>query len=99
MNQQHERAKAGRRAGIVGIRGEGLPLVLIHGNAVDHRLLVALDHRLDGFERHDVDVPGFGRTPAPAGAGGLPELAIARVSRRPAARTGGRKHPDHEGTN
>ena len=59
-------------------RGTGTPLVLVHGNGVDHRLLLPLDDALaeaGAFERIYVDLPGFGRTAALDGDGGLPELA------------------------
>ena len=59
-------------------RGSGTPLIAVHGNAVDHRLLLPLDEALaaaGGFERIYVDLPGFGETPALEDAGGLPELA------------------------
>ena len=43
--------------------GSGLPVVAIHGNGVDHRLLLSLDDALaeaGGLERWYVDLPGFG---------------------------------------
>lgn len=55
-----------------------MPLVAIHGNGVDHRLLLALDECLaqsGRWERIYFDLPGFGQTPPLGGAGGLPELA------------------------
>lgn len=56
-------------------RGAGVPLLLVHGNGVDHRLLLELDHVLaDGWERIYVDLPGFGRTPGLPGRGGLADL-------------------------
>ena len=57
--------------------GEGLPLVMVHGNGVDHRLLLPLEAALDidGLERLYFDLPGFGQTPALPEPGGLPELA------------------------
>ncbi|WP_404371975.1 alpha/beta fold hydrolase [Kytococcus sedentarius] len=64
-------------------RGSGLPVVALHGNGVDHRLLAALDPALEavgGLERIYLDLPGFGQTPSlPAAAGGLPELAAWTV--------------------
>lgn len=64
-------------------RGIGLPVVALHGNGVDHRLLAALDPTLEaagGLERIYLDLPGFGQTPSlPAAAGGLPELAAWTV--------------------
>ncbi|MGC5628678.1 alpha/beta fold hydrolase [Georgenia sp. Z1344] len=59
-------------------RGEGVPIVAVHGNGVDHRLLLALDDDLaaaGSVERIYLDLPGFGGTPALDGDGGLPELA------------------------
>lgn len=59
-------------------RGSGVPLIAVHGNGVDHRLLLPLDPCFaeDGrWERIYLDLPGFGRTPALEGPGGLPELA------------------------
>lgn len=59
-------------------RGNGLPVVAVHGNGVDHRLLLATDEALSeagGLERIYLDLPGFGCTPPLSGTGGLPELA------------------------
>lgn len=58
-------------------RGHGLPVIMVHGNGVDHRLLLALDDCFvdEDWERIYLDLPGFGRTPRLSGAGGLPELA------------------------
>lgn len=59
-------------------RGAGIPLLAVHGNGVDHRLLLPLDEALadsGAWERIYLDLPGFGGTPALAGRGGLPELA------------------------
>lgn len=58
-------------------RGEGMPLVVIHGNGVDHRLLLPLDECFgDGrWERLYLDLPGFGRTPPRSEIAGLPDLA------------------------
>lgn len=67
-------------------RGAGLPIVMIHGNGVDHRVLLALDPVLEregGFERIYLDLPGFGDTPALGGRGGLPELAAWLVDAVP----------------
>lgn len=58
--------------------GGGLAVVGIHGNGVDHRILLALDdvfEEVGGFERIYPDLPGFGATEALDGDGGLPELA------------------------
>lgn len=59
-------------------RGEGIPLIAVHGNGVDHRILLALDECLaevGQWERIYLDLPGFGRTPPLDNAGGLPEIA------------------------
>lgn len=59
-------------------RGDGTPLIAIHGNGVDHRLLLALDEPLattGRWERIYLDLPGFGGTTPLDGKGGLPELA------------------------
>lgn len=76
-------------------RGSGFPLIAVHGNAVDHRLLLPLDDALaeaGDVERIYVDLPGFGRTTALEDEGGLPELAAwlvawirAEVGERPFA--------------
>lgn len=55
-----------------------MPLVALHGNGVDHRMLLGLDDVLaasGGWERIYPDLAGFGRTPALDAPGGLPELA------------------------
>ena len=57
--------------------GEGLPVVMLHGNGVDHRLLLPLDDALAApgdLQRVYLDLPGFGQTPALKAPGGLPEL-------------------------
>lgn len=60
-------------------RGTGDPLLLVHGNGVDHRLLLELDDAFasdeGAWERIYVDLPGFGRTTALGGTGGLADLA------------------------
>ncbi|MDN6202387.1 MAG: alpha/beta hydrolase [Micrococcaceae bacterium] len=51
---------------------------MIHGNGVDHRLLLPLDPCLadaGAWERIYLDLPGFGGTPALEEPGGLPEIA------------------------
>ncbi len=58
--------------------GASVPLIAVHGNGVDHRLLLALDDSLaegGAWERTYLDLPGFGSTPALTGEGGLPHLA------------------------
>ncbi|MCQ9165850.1 MULTISPECIES: alpha/beta fold hydrolase [unclassified Arthrobacter] len=59
-------------------RGSGVPLIAVHGNGVDHRLLLALDDCFAGdgdWERIYLDLPGFGETAPLDDVGGLPELA------------------------
>lgn len=50
-------------------KGEGTPIVLIHGWSADHRYLVAdlepVFARRAGWRRIYLDLPGHGRTPAP----------------------------------
>ncbi|WP_313812696.1 alpha/beta hydrolase [Glutamicibacter sp.] len=58
--------------------GDGVLVFMIHGQGVDHRLLLPLDPVFDrgrGFERIYLDLPGMGTTPPLSGAGGLPEYA------------------------
>ena len=57
-------------------RGSGVPLLFVHGNGVDHRMMLDLDDAFgDGWERIYLDLPGFGGTVALDAPGGLPELA------------------------
>lgn len=58
-------------------RGEGRPVLFLHGQGVDGRSLLCLDDVFsDGpWERWYLDLPGFGKTPPLDNAGGLPELA------------------------
>lgn len=58
-------------------RGSGTPILMIHGNGVDHRFLLPLDHIFEEgqWERIYIDLPGFGETPALPEPGGLPEFA------------------------
>ncbi|GAB4094627.1 hypothetical protein GCM10028787_01020 [Brachybacterium horti] len=59
-------------------RGQGAPLLLVHGNEVDHRFLLDLEDLFDEsspWERLHLDLAGFGRTPALPAPGGLPQLA------------------------
>ncbi len=50
-------------------RGDGLPLVALHGAGVDHREVMAclepVFDRVAGYRRIYPDLPGMGRTPAP----------------------------------
>ncbi|WEV71693.1 alpha/beta fold hydrolase [Bifidobacterium sp. ESL0790] len=58
------------------VKGEGLPIIIAHGMGVDHRSLMMLDDAFpDGTQRIYMDLPGYGRTPALNGVGGLQELA------------------------
>lgn len=58
------------------VKGEGFPVVFVHGMGVDHRSLLLLDDALpEGMRRIYLDLPGYGRTPALPGLGGLPEYA------------------------
>ena len=71
MNQHHI-------DGVQKVAGHGIPLVLVHGHGVDHRILLALDEVLATagiFQRIYVDLPGMGGTAALDDAGGLPEIA------------------------
>lgn len=46
-------------------RGEGAPLLLLHGFAMDHTMLLGLDPVFaDGWRRVYVDLPGMGLSPA-----------------------------------
>lgn len=48
-------------------RGEGIPLVLIHGAGVDHRIMLPLDPVIaanGGWRRVYLDLPGMGKSPA-----------------------------------
>lgn len=59
-------------------RGAGAPMLFIHGNGVDHRLLLELDDCFadpGDWERIYLDLPGFGKTPALGAEDGLPEIA------------------------
>lgn len=51
------------------VRGEGTPVVLIHGWSADHRYMEAdlepAFSRQPGWQRIYLDLPGHGRTPAP----------------------------------
>lgn len=59
-------------------RGDGTPIVFVHGNGVDHRMMLALDDAFDDdgmWRRIYLDLPGFGGTAALPAPGGLPQLA------------------------
>lgn len=60
------------------IEGDGLPLLFLHGNGPDHRMMYEFDIGFDligGWERIHLDLPGFGKTDPLPEPGGLPELA------------------------
>jgi pimeloyl-ACP methyl ester carboxylesterase len=60
-------------------RGEGRPLLLVHGFGVDHRLLTPLDASIaaaGGWRRVYVDLPGMGRS-ADVPVGGTDEVLAA----------------------
>lgn len=58
------------------VRGDGFPIVLVHGMGVDHRSLLLLDDAFPkGARRIYLDLPGYGRTSALPDPGGLPEYA------------------------
>jgi len=50
--------------------GKGLPILCIHGYGVDHRLMTGclepIFNNLDSYRRIYFDLPGLGKTPAPA---------------------------------
>lgn len=59
-------------------KGEGRPILLIHGNGVDHRLLLPLEDAFQQdrrWQRIYIDLPGFGQTPALPAPGGAPQFA------------------------
>ncbi|PJM72929.1 alpha/beta hydrolase [Bifidobacterium primatium] len=57
-------------------REDVIPVVFVHGMGVDHRSLMLLDGVFpDAMRRIYLDLPGFGKTPALDGMGGLPEMA------------------------
>lgn len=59
-------------------RGGGTPMLFVHGNGVDHRLLLELDDvfaDVGEWERIYLDLPGFGGTPPLSGRAGLPDVA------------------------
>ncbi|SOE02130.1 alpha/beta fold hydrolase [Blastococcus haudaquaticus] len=63
-------------------RGTGIPILLIHGFPVDHRILLPLDPTIEengGWERVYVDLPGMGRTPADPGIDGS-DAMLARLA-------------------
>jgi pimeloyl-ACP methyl ester carboxylesterase len=58
------------------IRGEGFPILLVHGMGVDHRSLILLDDAFpEETKRIYIDLPGSGKTPALTRTGGLQDLS------------------------
>ncbi len=58
------------------VKGDGFPIVFVHGMGVDHRSLLLLDDAFPkGTRRIYFDLPGYGRTSVMPGPGGLPEYA------------------------
>ncbi|MCH4208704.1 alpha/beta fold hydrolase [Bifidobacterium sp.] len=65
-----------RAAPFYTVRGKGFPIIFVHGMGVDHRSLMLLDDAFpEGTERIYIDLPGFGKTPALHGTGGLQDLS------------------------
>jgi len=68
------------------IRGDGLPIVMIHGYTVDHRVLLPLEPVFDshpGYRRIYLDLPGHGdspRLPEPTSASTLTEAVIEWIA-------------------
>ena len=59
-------------------RGSGTPVLIVHGNGVDHRSMLGIEAAFENaprYERLYVDLPGFGGTPALNGPGGLAQYA------------------------
>ncbi len=58
--------------------GEGIPVLVLHGAGVDHREMAAVFEpifgRLPGYRRIYPDLPGMGRTPAPASVTGADDV-------------------------
>lgn len=59
--------------------GSGMPFIMIHGNAVDHRLLLPLEPAYEGLNirRLYIDMPGFGQTPPDPGIDSMDAMAAA----------------------
>ena len=59
-------------------RGSGVPILIVHGNGVDHRSLLGIEPAFQdapAYERLYIDLPGFGGTAALKGQGGLVHYA------------------------
>lgn len=58
--------------------GDGVPVLVLHGAGVDHREMAAVFEpifgRLPGYRRIYPDLPGMGRTPAPAMLAGADDV-------------------------
>lgn len=63
------------------LRGEGTPVVLIHGNPLDHRSMLPFDPWFEaaggGWARYYLDLPGFGASSAGADIDGTVAVATA----------------------
>lgn len=73
-------------------RGAGVPLLFVHGNGVDHRMMLALDDAFDAanaWERIYLDLPGF--RAAPRSRHGR----VGRLARRRRRKAGGRLDAAH----
>lgn len=50
------------------VRGSGTPVILLHGNPLDHRSMLPLDEAFEAapgrWRRYYLDLPGFGASPA-----------------------------------
>lgn len=64
------------------VRGAGTPLLLLHGNPVDHRILLPLDTAFSatpGWCRYYLDLPGFGKSAETEGINSSQDVADAVV--------------------
>ncbi|WP_066948433.1 alpha/beta fold hydrolase [Microtetraspora fusca] len=64
-------------------RGDGTPLVMIHGYTIDHRLLLPLEPvfaQRPGWRRHYLDLPGHGSSPRLPGTTSAATLAEAVIN-------------------
>lgn len=68
------------------VRGDGIPIVMIHGYTVDHRVLLPLEPVFDshpGYRRIYLDLPGHGdspRLPGPTSASTLTDTVIEWIA-------------------
>ncbi|GAA0480772.1 2-hydroxy-6-oxo-6-phenylhexa-2,4-dienoate hydrolase [Paractinoplanes deccanensis] len=61
-------------------RGDGTPVLLLHGFGVDHRILLPLEEVFaahPGWQRLYLDLPGFGRTPGSDDVRGSDDVVAA----------------------